>query len=79
MPDDAETLSFNVSTEALHKAIDTLRALGGLENYPEAHQVLVLERSRRELQSPPNKIHLSREAFDALPREVQRLLMAPPE
>jgi hypothetical protein len=51
---------------------------GGLELYPEAYPVLVLERSRRELQSPPQEIRLSPEAFEALPRDVQRLLMPEP-
>jgi hypothetical protein len=55
-----------------------LQALGGLELYPEAYQILVLERSRRELQSPPQEIRLAHETFEALPRDVQQLLMAGP-
>ena len=39
---------------------------------------LVLERSRQELQSPPQEIRLLREAFEALPHAVQHLLMAQP-
>jgi hypothetical protein len=75
---DPGTLSFPVSTENLNGAIELLRSLGGLAQYPEAYQALVLERSRRELLSPPNEIRLARETFEGLPREVQQLLMAEP-
>jgi hypothetical protein len=34
-----------------------------------------LERSRRDLHTPPKEIHLTHEAFEALPRDVQQLLM----
>jgi hypothetical protein len=78
MADDPASLSFHVSTENLNAAIEMLKALGGLALYPTAYQALVLERSRRELQSVPNEIHLTREDFDALPRDVQHLLMAQP-
>jgi hypothetical protein len=64
---DPGTLSFPVSTENLNGAIELLRKLGGLAQYPEAYQALVLERSRRELQSPAHEIRLSRATFDALP------------
>jgi len=76
MPDEPAALSFRVTTADLTGAIETLKALGGLERYPEAYPVLVLERSRRELQSPPQEIRLSREAFEALPGNVRQLLMA---
>jgi hypothetical protein len=75
MPDEPAALSFRVTTADLTGAIETLKALGGLERYPEAYPVLVLERSRRELQSPPQEIRLSREAFEALPGNVRQLLM----
>lgn len=78
MADDPDSLSFRVSTENLNGAIETLRALGGLGPYPEAYQALVLERSRRELQSPPQEIRLARATFEALPREVRQLLMDQP-
>jgi hypothetical protein len=78
MVDDPDLLWFRVSTENLNRAIEILRALGGLAQHPEAYQALVLERSRRELQSPPQEIRLVREPFEALPPDVQRLLMAEP-
>jgi hypothetical protein len=76
MADDPDGLSVRVSTENLNRAIEILRALGGLALYPEAHQALVLERSRRELQAPPSEILLTRDAFEGLPRDVQVLLTA---
>jgi hypothetical protein len=78
MVDEPDRLSLRVSTENLNRAIEILRALGGLALYPEAHQALVLERSRRELQAPPNEILLTRDAFEGLPRDVQALLTAEP-
>jgi hypothetical protein len=76
MVDDIDTLAFRVSTENLNGAIEILRALGGLEAYPEAYQVLILERSSRELQTAPNEIRLQRKTFEALPRDVQQKLAA---
>jgi hypothetical protein len=76
MADDA--LSFHVTNANLNSAIEILRRLGGLERYPEAYQVLVHERSRRQLQSPSNEIRLARAVFEALPPYVQRLLTAQP-
>jgi hypothetical protein len=75
MPDDADSLSFRVTTANLNGAIELLRERGGLAEYPVANQTLVLERSRRELQSPPQEIRLTCEAFDELPHEVQHLLL----
>jgi hypothetical protein len=74
MVDDPDSAVFRVSTANLTGAIEILRALGGLEVYPEAYQVLVLERSSRELHAPPKEISLARESFEALPRDVQQLL-----
>jgi hypothetical protein len=76
--DDPDTLSLRVSSENLHRAIERLGELGGLGEFPEAYQALVLERSRRELQSPANEIRLSRAAFRALPSDVQQFLTTPP-
>lgn len=75
MPDDPYALSFRVTTANLNGAIQMLLESGGLAEYPLAYQALVLKRSRRELQSPPQEIRLSRDAFQGLPHEVQRLLM----
>lgn len=72
-PDD--TVACRVSNEALSGAIEILRTQGGLEQHSEAYQALVLERSRRELQSPPQEIRLSRAAFEALPVAVKGLLV----
>jgi hypothetical protein len=49
MVDDPDSLSFRVSPENLSSAIEILREGGGLAQYPEAYQALVLERSRPEL------------------------------
>jgi hypothetical protein len=68
--------AWRVSTENLNGAVQILPEHGGLGEYPEAYQALVLERSRRELQSPPQEIRLDRAAFEALPHDVQRLLTA---
>jgi hypothetical protein len=76
--DDRESLSFPVSPENLSEAIDLLRTLGGLTAHPEVYQALVVERSRRELLSPPREIRVTREAFAALPPAVRRLLTAEP-
>jgi hypothetical protein len=75
MTSSPDVLAFSVSTENLNSAIDRLRALGGLERYPEAYQVLVFERSRRELQAAPQRILLTRDVFAALPVEVQQLMV----
>ncbi len=74
-PDQPDMLLFRVSTENLNAVTVRLRVLGGLGRYPEAYQMLVLERRRRELQSPPQGIRLARETFEALPSDVQQLLM----
>ena len=74
MVEDSDTLSFRVSTPHLTTAIEILREQGGLAAHPEAYQALVLERSRRELQSPPQEVRLARDAYVALPPDVQRLL-----
>ena len=78
MPDDPDALSFRVTTANLSGAIQILLERGGLAEYPEVNPALVLERSRRELQSPPKEIRLTRQAFDGLPHDVQQLLLAPP-
>jgi hypothetical protein len=41
MADDPDSLSFRVSAQNLTAAIELLGALGGLDLYPEAYQVLV--------------------------------------
>jgi hypothetical protein len=76
MVHEPDTVAFRVSTENLLSAIEMLRELGGLEAYPEAYQILVLERSSRELHTPPKEIRLIRETFEALPRDVQQQLTA---
>jgi hypothetical protein len=78
MPDDPDALSFRVTTANLNGAIQILLERGGLAAYPLAYQALVLERSRRELQSPPQEIRLMRDDFAAFPNEVQHLLMGEP-
>lgn len=75
MPDDPGTVSFRLSAENLNGAIRILLERGGVEQYPAGYQALVLERSRRELQSPSRDIELTRDDFEALPLEVQHLLM----
>jgi hypothetical protein len=74
MADDPDAVSFRISNESLTKAIEILLERGGLSQYPAAYQALVLERSRRELLSPPKDIQLPRDEFDRLPHEVQHLL-----
>jgi hypothetical protein len=78
MADEPAMLAFRVSSQNLTDAIEMLKAQRGLELYPEAYQALVLERSSRELQTPPKEINLTREAFEALPPAVQQLLMEHP-
>jgi hypothetical protein len=79
MADDPDLLSFSVSNKNLNAAMEALRALGGLAVYPEAYNVIVLERNRRELRSPPQDLRLTRQAFEGLPHEVQHLLMEGPQ
>ena len=78
MAAEPDSVVFRVTNANLSGSIEILRALGGLAVYPEAYQALVLERSSRELQSPPKEICLARQTFEALPREVQQLLMTEP-
>lgn len=75
MPYDTD-LSFRISTESLNAVTARLRSLGGLSRYPEAYPVMVLERSRRERRASPREIRLVRVVFEALPADVQQLLMA---
>jgi hypothetical protein len=74
MAEAPDTLSFRVSAETLNGALEILKALDGPAQHPEAYQALVLERSRRKLQSPPQKIRLAREACEALPHVGRHLL-----
>jgi hypothetical protein len=74
MSGNPDALLLRVSSPNLTRAIEMLKALGGLELYPEAYQVLVVERSSRELQTPAKEIRLARSAFEALPDDVRRLL-----
>jgi hypothetical protein len=67
MADDPDAVSFRISNESLTKAIEILLERGGLAQYPAAYQALVLERSWRELLSPPTDIQLLRDEFDRLP------------
>jgi hypothetical protein len=78
MMDDPGSVSLRVSTENLNAAVELLRARGGLGSYPQAYQILVLERFRRHRQKPPSEIPLARATFEALPRNVQQLLMEQP-
>jgi hypothetical protein len=75
MPDDPDMVSFRLSAENLNGASRILLERGGIEQYPAAYQALVLERSRRELRRPQGTIELTRDDFEALPREVQHLLI----
>jgi hypothetical protein len=77
-PDNPEMLLFGISTESLNSLVARLRSLGGFGRYPEVYHALDLERRRRELRFPPHEIRLTRAAFEALPPDVQHLLMADP-
>ena len=78
MDAEPESLSFRVSTESLNGAIEILRAMNGFAEHPEVYQALILERSRRELLSPPREILATPEAFEALPLAVRELLTPEP-
>jgi hypothetical protein len=74
-PDNPEMLLFGISTESLNSLVARLRSLGGFGKYPDVYHALVLERSRRESRLPPQEIRLTREAFEALPQVIRRLLV----
>jgi hypothetical protein len=75
VPHAPDMLLFGLSTESLNSLVARLRSLGGFGRYPDVYHALVLERSRRELRSPPQEIRLTREAFEALPQVIRRLLV----
>ncbi len=76
MPHDPDMLLFGVSTESLNSLVARLRSPGGFGRYPDVYHALVREQSHREMSLPPQEIRLTREAFEALPHEIRRLLVA---
>jgi hypothetical protein len=71
-----EPLSFSLSDADLKSALDLLRGRTPRDAYREAWIILTVELERRRLKAPPMEIRLGREAFEALPTDVQALLRA---
>ena len=69
-----ETLAFALSEADLRAALDLLRGRHPKDSYREARIVLTVELERRRLKEPPAEIRIVRDAFEALPVEVQELL-----
>jgi hypothetical protein len=79
MREENDTRTLGVSNENLRGAIEILRAMDRLAWHFSVYATLSVERSRRELlAAPPREIRLTREAFEALPHVIQRLLAAHP-
>ena len=75
MDSQFEPVSFSLSDADLRSALDRLRGRTPKDSYREAWIILTVELERRRLKAPPAEIRLGREAFEALPPDVQELLM----
>jgi hypothetical protein len=71
-----EPLSFSLSDADLKSALDLLRGRTPRDAYRGAWIILTVELERRRLKAPPAEIRLGREAFEALPLDVQAHLRA---
>jgi len=74
MAGQSEVLSFALSDGDIKATLDVLRGRSPKDAYRELWIVLTVEQERRRLKAPPADIRLGRDAFDALPAEVQDLL-----
>ena len=74
MAGQVETLAFALSEGDIKAALDLLRGRSPKDSYREIWILLTIELERRRLKAPPVDIQLARDAFDALPPEVQELL-----
>ena len=74
MASQFETLAFALSEADIKATLDLLRGRRPKDLYREAWIVLTVELERRRLKAPPAAIRLGRDAFEALPSEVQDLL-----
>ena len=67
-------LAFALSDADIKAALNLLRGRRPKDTYRELWILLTVELERRRLKAPPAEIRLGREAFAALPAEVQALL-----
>jgi hypothetical protein len=74
MASQFETLAFALSEADIKATLDLLRGRSPKDLYREAWIILTVELERRRLKEPPAEIRLGRDAFEALPSEVQELL-----
>jgi hypothetical protein len=74
MASQFDTLAFALSEADIKATLDLLRGRSPKDLYREARIVLTVELERRRLKAPPAEIRLARDAFEALPLEVQELL-----
>src|SRR6185436_13466502 len=74
MAGPSQTLAFALSESDIKAALDLLRGRRPKNSYREIWILLTIELERRRLKAPPVDIHLARDAFEALPPEVQELL-----
>ena len=74
MASQSEILVFALSESEIKAALDLLRGRKPKDPYRELWILLTVELERRRLKEPPAEIRLGRDAFEALPAEVQTLL-----
>jgi hypothetical protein len=74
MASHSENMAFALSEGDLKAALDLLRGRTPKDTYRELWILLTVEQERRRLRATPAEIRLGREAFDALPSDVQALL-----
>ena len=74
MASQFDTLAFALSEADIKATLDLLRGRSPKDLYREARIVLTVELERRRLKASPAEIRLARDAFEALPLEVQELL-----
>ena len=74
MAGQSEILAFPLSDGDIKATLDLLRGRSPKETYRELWILLTVELERRRLKAPPADIRLGRDAFDALPAEVQDVL-----
>jgi hypothetical protein len=74
MASQFETLAFALSEADIKATLDLLRGRSPKDRYREAWIILTIELERRRLKESPAEIRIARDAFEALPPEVQELL-----
>ena len=74
MASQSKILAFALSEGDIKAALDLVRGRSPKDTYRELRILLTVELERRRLKAQPAEIRLGRDAFEALPAEVQALL-----